>query len=689
MRSIEQTPLVGGGGESGQDLSFEGSREIALLRRVLDEALREAGISNDWPCPPDRVSMILGTTLGGMRAAGRYLRSGNLSELRTFTAASILTQAAAHLPCIGLATTTCAACASGLSSIALGLTLLRDGSCDLVLAGGYDPISEYAWAGFNSLRLVTEGTPRPFSRGRQGMMLGEGYAIVVLERSEDAAKRGAAPLAVVAGFGESSDAHHLTQPEPTGDGAARAMRAAMADAGIKPSAIELIAAHATATPNNDAAEIAAYQRVFSERLFQVPIVAFKSHLGHTLGGAGTVELILSMMAMRERTIPPTASVTREEIEFPGLDVVVGRSRSADLNHTMNLSMGFGGANACVLLARANHDHSSDAHRLQSVCVPRMNEHREVLITGVGVLLPGAVGNQVFIGRLHADDWPMEFDLNDSDFAHLFNARRARRLSGYVKLMLAATSVAMQDASVVDVAEFASTCGAILGTTHGPSRYSEEFYRQVVNEGIAAANPLLFAEGVPNAGSAQLSLMLGLKGGAQTIIGSRTAGLDALNLAMRRIADGSSDRLIVGAAEERSDLVESACRNCGDLGLVTSAGAVALVLESAASARARATKPRGIVMDAAARRIDAKGSTTVCQEVADDLHRQLGATRCRLPLSFANRLPGLFSVGALVELAAMLLDPPGTAGNQDASEVSVTQSDPLGFAAGVRVRCSSR
>ena len=670
MPSMEQTPLFGGGGEAGQDCNIKGARAIALLRRALDEALHEAGIAGAWPCPPERVSIILGTTLGGMRAAGRYLRSGNLSELRSFTAASILSQATAHLPPTGLATTTCAACASGLSSIALGLTLLRCGACDLVIAGGYDPISEYAWAGFNSLRLVSAGPPRPFSRDRQGMNLGEGYGIVVLERKKDAEQRGVLPKALVAGFGESSDAHHLTQPEPTGEGAARAMQAALTDAGLASSAIDMIAAHATATPSNDAAEFAAYQRVFGGRLKEVPVVAFKSHLGHTLGGAGTVELILSMKAMMERTVLPTATVTGDEVEFPELDLVIDKARHVNIQHTMNMSMGFGGANACVILARPNDDHSTDDHRSAR---GRTTTPADVLITGVGVLLPGAIGNQAFIDSLRSEQWPTLFDIDESEFAHLINARRARRMSKYVKLMLAATSVALEDAGVMDIAAFASTCGAILGTTHGPSRYSEDFYRQVVEEGMAAANPALFAEGVPNAGSAQLSLMLGLQGGAQTIVGSETAGLDALNLALRRIADGSYERLIVGAAEEHCDLVERAHRNCGQPDLVLSAGAVVVVLESVASAEGRGALPRGLLLDA-----------------EDEHQRPPGNSRPAWPISFANRLAGFFSTGGLAELAAALLTPL-RAGDNTESDFTVTQRDRLGgrSASKVRVRGLSR
>ena len=193
-------------------------------------------------------------------------------------------RALGDLPFAGPSLTTSAACASGLSAIAQGITLLESGDADLVVAGGYDAISEFPYGGFNSLRLVAEGAIAPFTRDRTGMKIGEGYALVVLERSEDASARGATVVARIVGYGETSDAHHLTQPDPTGAGAARAVRAALARGGTAPGEIGLLSAHATATPNNDAAEHAAFTAVFGAA--RPPIVAFKSHLGHTLGGAG-------------------------------------------------------------------------------------------------------------------------------------------------------------------------------------------------------------------------------------------------------------------------------------------------------------------------------------------------------------------------------------------------------------------
>src|SRR5258707_154823 len=214
---ISAPPLKGGyqAPDLPEDFAPNMPREVRYLRWTIQQALKDAGaISYE----SNRCGFVLGTTLHGMRAGGQFLRTGDFSHLQHFLAGNTLDQAIADLPFAGETFTTCSACSSSLGSIALAITLLKIGELDLVVSGGYDTVSEYAYAGFNSLRLVADGPLRPFSKDRQGMKLGEGYGIVVLERAADAFRRGKKPLAIVFGCGESADAHHLTQPHPQGLG---------------------------------------------------------------------------------------------------------------------------------------------------------------------------------------------------------------------------------------------------------------------------------------------------------------------------------------------------------------------------------------------------------------------------------------------------------------------------------------
>ncbi len=609
LTALEQTPAEEKGG--GQALDLPGNyfpdlpREARYLRHAIDEAIAKAGIEGDTlPYPASRCGVLLGTTLHGMRAAGRFIRQDDPEQLASFLAPSTIAAATGGRFTGISASTTCSACSSGLAAIGMAVSLLRSGQLDLVIAGGYDVISEYAYAGFESLRLVARGPLRPFCLNREGMKLGEGFGIVVLERVDDARLRDVEAMAHIVGCGESADAHHLTQPHPEGSGASLAISRALGDGGIDPQAVDLIAAHATSTPDNDVGEYAALKSVLGEHLRQTPVTALKSLLGHTLGGAGAVELIISAIALREGVVPPTLNVTAEELEYDGLNLHA-RPRPCDsLKRSMNLSIGFGGANACVVLSRPD------------IAKPRVKPAapkpaQRVCISGVGVLLPGAMGNGAFTRLLQQHEARMPLDsatqIERSELDQLLVGMPIRRLSEYARLTVAASRLACEDAGLNDREDMADT-SAILGTCHGSADYSERYYRELVEHGLAAGNPMLFAEGVPNAGAAHLTIMLGLRGGSQTIIGSRTSAIEALNLAQVRIASGEADRVIICAAEENVAVVREAYAHCGlhhpdgqpsgvfsdESGFCCSSGAAAIVLESEAAAARRGAAIRGYV-----------------------------------------------------------------------------------------------
>ncbi len=665
-------------------------REVRYLRWSVEEAWRQAGLHDrvlSRGLAPERIAIILGTTLHGIRQGGAYLRTGDHRPLEHFLAGSIIEDALGGLPIGGPAITTCSACSSGLASIALGMTLLRAGKVDVVIAGGYDPVSEYVYAGFNSLRLVAAGHLMPFTKGRDGMKLAEGYAITVIERADDAAARGAAALATLLGYGESSDAHHLTQPQPEGEGAARAARAALAMGKVSPDQIGLCSAHATATPNNDAAEFAAMRTVLGDH--EPPVVAFKSHLGHTLGAAGAAELILSLMALRDGVVPPTANVDAQNLEFP-ISLNCAAPRPQAIQATMNMSLGFGGANTCMVMGAPQ---PRDAHAKRHA--PSSGRRTiPVLITGIGVIAPGALGNTALRERFsEADPTPISQDggtISDESLAQLLNARRVRRMSEYEKLTLAAAAEAFTDAGITDIAAFSAECGAILGSMLGSTSFSESYYRQIVSEGLAAANPMLFAEGVPNAAAAQLSMVYGIKGGCQTVIGTRTSGLDALWLAAQRIAAGEWDRAVVSAGEEFHALASEVWDAWGyragpkfvgsaraGRGFFSGSGAAAIILESQSSASARERSPRGRIdvdRSGAASARGVAGLATACERLVRALgpvdgiltsgngtwldrveHLAMRRASYRGAVgSVEGYLPELLSVGPLAGLGAALL-----------------------------------
>jgi 3-oxoacyl-[acyl-carrier-protein] synthase II len=659
-----------------RDFAADLPREVRYLRWTIMQAIQSAGIDKTLACDPTRCGFVLGTTLHGMRGGGEFLRTGDFSKLQSFLAGNVLQAATAGLALRGDAITTCSACSSSLGSIALAVTLLETRQLDLVIAGGYDAVSEYAYGGFNALRLVADGPLRSFARDRRGMKLGEGYGIVVLERISDAQHRGAKPFAIIAGWGESADAHHLTQPDPQGRGAMAAINAAITRANISPRDVGLIAAHATGTPDNDAGEYAAFAAVFGEHLPSIPVTAFKTHLGHTLGGAGAVELILSACALRDQTVPACANVAADDVEFRGLSLAVAALRRRSITYTLNTSLGFGGANTCVVLAAPSA--AADA------AIPRIRAHvhrREVCVTGIGVVVPGAIGLDAFAKLLEGPN-TIERDTGDIDealYIHLLNARRVRRMSTYVKLSLAATTLACTDAGFNEQSPLPNDCSVLLGSTHGSASYCVDYYKQIIDGGFVAANPALFAEGVPNAAAAHLSLMLGLNGACQTVIGSRTAGLDALRLASLRIASGQWDRAIVGAAEEYLPLINEAYRNCGlysgggERGFATGSGAITFVLESRQSMEQRGGRCRGTIRSSASETFVERDAV---RAIASVLHRVSKSTavvgsanhtwidqaeqlairksHLRQQPGLYGRLPELFSVGPFAVAAAAMM-----------------------------------
>ena len=712
MSELEQRPNPDKGGGQAVDLPADFFPELPRAARYLRFAVEHAlQMRGTLLCPPARRGAIFGTTLHGMRAGGRFFRGDDPTELRDFLAGSVIDRALRGLDICGPRFTTCSACSSGLSAIGLAATLLRSGELDLVVAGGYDCVSEYSYAGFDSLRLIASGIPMPFAAERDGLKVAEGYGVLVLERAPDAAANKTAAIACIAGAGESSDAFHLTQPHPEGSGAAHAIRAALTESGVGPDDIDMIAAHGTATPNNDAAEYAALSTVFGDSLSSKPVVALKSHLGHTLGGAGAVELALSSMARRNSLIPPTAGGSAVDPKFGGLSLVRGKPLARPVRTSLNISLGFGGANASVVL--------TESPRINPAPKP---EESEVVVTGVGVVVPRGVGNSQFLellsspGRqdLGADTGP----LPESEYAHLLNTRRARRMSEYVKLSLAAATAACDDAGAGQPA-FLENCSAILGTTHGASPFCEAFYSQIVREGMSAANPVLFAEGVPNVAGAHLTMTFGIKGGCQTIIGTRCAGLDALRLATLRIRQGRWKRALVGAAEEYSPVVNRAYQACGLYGgdtnrypnrFVTGSGAVMLMLESRDSALERGARVRGVV-EAGAWSADADKAA----KGADALHRiestrpvesangRIQSNEIALPKtgeqppfgqgavnwSVQRFLPELFSVGPLASLAGVLLGAPaaGEAADQGNQTFAIRVNEFSGASTSIRVRRS--
>ncbi|MSQ07773.1 MAG: beta-ketoacyl-[acyl-carrier-protein] synthase II [Dehalococcoidia bacterium] len=327
------------------------------------EAVQHAGIQMDRE-NRDRVAVMVGSGVGGIQTLSeqfKVLETKGPTRVNPFLVPMMLGDMASGqvsmlIGAKGPNFATVSACASGGDAIGEAFEMIRRGRIDVAFAGGSEAaICPIAIAGFNSCQALSKRNDdpkkasRPFDFERDGFVLGEGAGLIVLESLEHAEKRGAKVLAEMAGYGATSDAHHVTQPDPEGEGAARAMRHALDEAGMRPEQIDYINAHGTSTPLNDKLETLSMRRVFGPQAHRVPVSSTKSMTGHLLGAAGGIEAAFSVMAIAESAIPPTIN-----LEFPDpdcdMDYTPHTARRGRVASAMSNSLGFGGHN-CSLIFR--------------------------------------------------------------------------------------------------------------------------------------------------------------------------------------------------------------------------------------------------------------------------------------------------------------------------------------------------
>jgi 3-oxoacyl-[acyl-carrier-protein] synthase II len=249
------------------------------------------------------------------------------------------------------------ACASATTAIGEAFETIKRGAADIMIAGGTEAaITPSAVAGFGNMKALSgrnddpEKASRPFDKDRDGFVIGEGAGIVILETLEGAKKRGANIIAEVVGYGASGDAYHITSPAPEGEGAVRAMKAAVERAGMKPEEIDYINAHGTSTPLNDQYESTAIKKLFGDHAYKLKVSSSKSMTGHLLGAAGGVEAIISAMAVKEDIVPPTMNF-EEGGEGCDLDYQPNKAGKEKINAALSNSFGFGGQNACIIIKK--------------------------------------------------------------------------------------------------------------------------------------------------------------------------------------------------------------------------------------------------------------------------------------------------------------------------------------------------
>lgn len=326
---------------------------VAASRMALADAGLDLNRSDRW-----RIGVSMGTTSGEAECVERYNDSRKLPD-EAASAGKALADYPSHMiprhmaiemdvhgPCVMIP----AACAAGNFAIGYGLDAIRMGRADMMLSGGADRFTRIPYTGFARLGAVAPERCQPFDRNRKGMVPGEGAAVLVLEKRDAALARGAKIYAEVLGYGVSCDSHHMTAAHPQGDGAIRAMQAAMQESGVTTDDIDYISAHGTGTPTNDRVEALAVRTLFGSRASQVPMSSIKSMLGHTMGAASAIEAVACALALDTGWIPPTINHEIPD-EDCTLDFVPNHARHTSPQVILNNAYAFGGNNACVCLRR--------------------------------------------------------------------------------------------------------------------------------------------------------------------------------------------------------------------------------------------------------------------------------------------------------------------------------------------------
>lgn len=339
-------------------------RFVQLAAVAALEAVEHSGIGITTE-NSERVSVMISSGIGGIITLSDQvgvLNKRGPSRISPFLVPMMLPDMASGQVSIMLGAkgpnfSTVSACSSGADAIGQALEVLQEGDADVVLAGGAEAaICPIGVAGFNACQALStrNDTPqeasRPFDATRDGFVMGEGAAVMVMENLHSAISRGAQPIAEVVGYGSTADANHITQPAPEGEGAARAMKIAIKKAGLQPEEIDYVNAHGTSTPLNDKYETMAMKGVFDEEAYKIPISSTKSMTGHLLGASGALEAALSSLAISEEAIPPTINLHNADPEcdlnYTPNVAVRGRIRTA-----MSNSFGFGGHNASLAFQR--------------------------------------------------------------------------------------------------------------------------------------------------------------------------------------------------------------------------------------------------------------------------------------------------------------------------------------------------
>ncbi|MBD5099478.1 MAG: 3-oxoacyl-ACP synthase [Clostridiales bacterium] len=542
-------------------------RSSLLCIKAAGEALADSGYKVTEENSA-RIGVIVGNCVGGAASIDKYFTdelkngSGNTADILKMPAAAIANNVAKHFGLNGTTANIVNACAAGTISLSYAADLIRAGKADAFVAGGSDSFSSLAFAGFHALHALDADSCSPFNRSG-GITLGEGAGVLIIESYEHAKARGAKIYCEVLGSGVSSDAHHITAPDPEGNGQMLAISRAIANSGLNPEDIDYINAHGTGTAKNDEAEFLSLHTIFDENP-RLSVSSTKSMTGHCLGAAGSIEAVLTVKAVCEDTVPPTIGYTEENLETlkekaGKIDFVPNTKREKTVNFAASNSFAFGGNNASIVFAKNPRE------------IPDRTNKDRIFVTGIGELL----GNPRC--EISGDDYK----------EHGIKMAFYRKLDRFSQLQLISGMRALRDADIAVTDENARDIGIIIGTADGPMTEIVGFQKNVIENGTANGSAFSFPNTVYNAAGGYFSIFAGIKGYNVTNANSIQAGLQSLCYAADVLRNGDESIMIATGTDENTDTTEYLY---GKLGLLTGKTELAAVATEAqtGSLRPKAT-----------------------------------------------------------------------------------------------------
>ena len=530
------------------------TRTALMGMLALGEALDEARLTSDQL---PKVGFISGTTVGGMDMSEQYYLDylngdAHKEYIAVYDCGSCSEMTAAHFGKFAFATTLATACSSAANAVIQGANMIRCGKADIVVVGGSECITKFHLNGFNSLMILDTKPCRPFDATRSGLNLGEGAAYLVLESAESAKRRGIAPQALLSGYGNACDAFHQTASSPDGEGAFRAMKEALALAGLQPSDIDYINAHGTGTPNNDVSESQAMMRLFGQ---VPPVSSTKPFTGHTTSASGSIEAVFCILALQHGFLP--VNLNWSQAMDNGI-VPVAKPEKKTLKHVLCNAFGFGGNDSSLLISSAKVPELVEGPTDKMTVLRQAQQPDSIFVLSA---------KQISMQQPLSEEWienPIMYEVPftrsiDPNFKEYVTPIEARRMGRILKRALATSKEALK-------ASGCNTVEAIMtGTGFGCIENTEFFLDALSNEGEQLLKPTYFMQSTHNTISSLVAIQTKNYNYNATYAHKGISFESALHDAWLQFHLGKIGSALVGCHDEMTETFHSIMKKGGVMG----------------------------------------------------------------------------------------------------------------------------